>query len=91
MMGPVNTDASGIVVVDDPESLRELWRQMKFACARRAPELSDDYLLGFSHAMRVVGHISERDFFEVCDFVAGRIQRRMETDLGTVRKLNSSH
>lgn len=90
-MRPVNVEASGIVVVDDPASLRELWRQMKFAVARRAPELSDDYLLGFSHAMRVVGHISESEFFEVCDFVAGRLTRKMETDLGTIRQLSASH
>lgn len=90
-MAPVNCLASGLVVSESPESLRELWRQMKFSVARRAPELSDDYLLGFSHAMRVVGHISESEFFDVCDFVACRTHRAMETDYGTLRNLNAGN
>jgi hypothetical protein len=84
-MTAVNDSSSGVVVQVDPEELRELWKQMKFAVARRTPELSDDYLMGFSHALRVNGHITADEFYQVSEFVHARMLHALGVSFGPVR------
>lgn len=80
-MGSVAVRSLGLDADVNSSSLREMWKEMKFQSAR-CPGLSDDYLMGFSHAMCVSGHISQSEFQHVCDWVRDRTQHRMRTGNG---------